>query len=118
MIKYTYKFRLNNLQDIFELKMTKKDKFKINFSQKGGRIGISNKNDIKTILSALQKIKNNKSKITLKNPIPILFSKNIQIGGSNNKINLVKIIKYKNKIYGKLDSNSIIKINNKIFYKI
>jgi len=118
IISQSSNIRLRNLQDIFESKMTKQDKFKINFSQKGGRIGISNKNDIKTILSALQKIKNNKSKITLKNPIPILFSKNIQIGGSFNNINLVQIIKYKNKIYGKLNNNSIIKINNKIFYKI
>ena len=80
----------------------------------GGNIKLYNRQNLKVIKNALEQLINSNTSINLERKVPIYNPKN-QFGGGINPPKLEKICLYENKIYGKLNNGSIIKINKKNF---
>ena len=111
----------NKKQELNTLSNNTKDNTKDNMQDDfngddmwGGNIKLYNRQNLKIIKNSLKKAINSNTSINLERKVPIYNPKN-QFGGGINSPQLEKICLYENKIYGKLNNGSIIKINKKNF---
>lgn len=75
----------------------------------GGSLKIQNKENIKLIKRALQKINKNKKGVYFKRKIPI-YNSRYQYGGGSTSLNLDKILLKNNNLYAELNNGKLFKI--------